>query len=110
MLEQIWFPVALLTAIGVAAGLLLALASRFLTIPVGKKVEEARSFLPGINCGACGFPGCDQYAKAVVEEGAAPNRCVPGREATARKLCDLMGVPFEGMAARKKPPQRPQKS
>ena len=26
MLEQIWFPVALLTAIGVAAGLLLALA------------------------------------------------------------------------------------
>ena len=31
-------------------------------MPTNEKVEALRACLPGANCGACGFPGCDGYA------------------------------------------------
>ena len=78
MLEAILLPVAVLAAIGVLAGIMLALFSYFMKVPTDQKLEEVRSILPGVNCGVCGYAGCDQYARAIVKEGAAINRCVPG--------------------------------
>ena len=41
------------------------------------RVGEVLGVLPGANCGACGYAGCADYAKAIVE-GAPVNKCVPG--------------------------------
>lgn len=94
MLEAILIPVAVLTAIGLLAGIMLALAAVFMRVPTDKKLEEVRAILPGVNCGVCGFAGCDEYAKAIVK-GEAINRCVPGGDLGARKLSEVMGIPFE---------------
>src|SRR3712207_4280818 len=51
-----------------------------------------REALPGANCGGCGFAGCDAYADAVVNGGAAPNRCPVGGAAAAAKIAEVMGV------------------
>ena len=54
-------------SVAVLAGILLSVFSHFFAVeknPLEKKVREC---LPGINCGACGYKGCDDYASAVAK-------------------------------------------
>ncbi|MCX7727816.1 MAG: 4Fe-4S binding protein, partial [Chitinispirillaceae bacterium] len=44
------------------------------------------------NCGACGYPGCSGFAKAVVEGKAEPNGCIPGGAKVAHAVAEAMGV------------------
>jgi Na+-translocating ferredoxin:NAD+ oxidoreductase RNF subunit RnfB len=57
--------------------------------PLAGLVREA---LPGANCGACGFPGCDGYAAAVVSGKAGTGSCTVGGKAVAEKLASLVGT------------------
>jgi Na+-translocating ferredoxin:NAD+ oxidoreductase RNF subunit RnfB len=57
---------------------------------------EVRDCLPGANCGACGFSGCDAYAKALAESPETPaNLCRPGGEETVKAICEILGVEAE---------------
>lgn len=64
-------------------------------VPRDKKTEQIRAALPGANCGACGFPGCDAYAEAVGKEETTPDRCSVGGTATAKALAEILGVTIE---------------
>ena len=57
--------VVTVAAIGLIAGIILTLASHFMAIKVDEKVVKVRECLPGANCGACGYAGCDEYAEKV---------------------------------------------
>ena len=59
MIQSILIPLLVLSVIGVLAGVLLALASHFFKVEENKTVKAVRECLPGANCGACGFAGCD---------------------------------------------------
>jgi Na+-translocating ferredoxin:NAD+ oxidoreductase RNF subunit RnfB len=50
-----------------------------------------RAELPGANCGACGFPGCDGFANSAAKGDAPANGCVVGGAAVAEKLAKLLG-------------------
>ncbi len=93
MLENILIAFAVVTATGLILAVLLALASHFLFVKKDEKVEKIREALPGVNCGACGYTGCDEYAKAIAE-GAKTNLCVPGADAVSQKISDILGVEF----------------
>lgn len=82
-------------AVALVAGVLLALISRFFGIEEDVKVKKLRECLPGINCGACGYKGCDDYAAAMAKGLAAPNLCVPGAEGVANELGEILGVEVE---------------
>ena len=64
-MTQILVPVILVAAIGLIAGLGLAVASIVFAVPKDEKAEAIREVLPGANCGACGYSGCDGYAAAL---------------------------------------------
>lgn len=83
---------AVVTAVGLIAAILLALASHFLSVDENNKTKQVRECLPGINCGACGYTGCDEYAKAVAENGEKTNLCVPGADTVAESIANVMGV------------------
>ena len=91
----------ILTALGVVAsiglilGILLALVIKFFGIEEDKRVAEIRENLPGINCGACGFKGCSDYAEAIARGDAAPNLCIPGAKAVAEAIGEILGVEVE---------------
>ena len=88
--------VIIVGVIGLVCSVLLVVASHFLSVPVDTRVEDIRAFLPGANCGACGYAGCDGYAHALIEdEGVKTNLCVPGADGVSRKLSEVMGVAFE---------------
>lgn len=82
-------------AVALVLGVLLALISRFFAVEEDQKVKAIRACLPGVNCGACGCKGCDDYAAAVAEGTVKPNLCVPGAEATARELGEILGIEVE---------------
>ncbi|MDR0490827.1 MAG: RnfABCDGE type electron transport complex subunit B [Oscillospiraceae bacterium] len=83
------------TAIGFICAIVLAIASKVMSVKVDERVASIRAGLPGANCGACGFSGCDGYAVALVNEGAKTNLCTPGGDAVSKAISTILGVDFE---------------
>lgn len=90
---EILIPVLILSAIAVLCAVLLTLSSVFFAVKEDERAAAIRECLPGANCGACGFSGCDGYAKAL-SEGTTDktNLCVPGGDAAARDIAAILGV------------------
>ncbi len=88
----ILLPVIIVMAIGLIAGLLLALAAKFMAVPTDEREAALRECLPGANCGACGYSGCDGYAAALSKSETTPDKCAPGGSNTAAELGKILGV------------------
>ena len=89
-------PIAAAVAIALIAALLLSLAAKFMAVPVNETQAAIRAQLPGANCGACGFAGCDDYAAALAEGGdVKTNVCVPGADAVAAAIAAILGQDAE---------------
>lgn len=71
---------------------LLGFAHTKLKVEEDPEVAEIEDVLPGLDCGACGYPGCQQCAKAMVAGEASPDSCVPGGEEVAEQVADILGV------------------
>ena len=81
-----------LGCIGMVAAIALGIAAKKFAVEVDPRELAAMEVLPGINCGACGFPGCAGYAKALVTGKAEPNLCPPGGAELVTKLARILGV------------------
>ncbi len=95
-MEAIIWTVVLMTAVGLIGSLLLLFASRKFAIGEDERLTYLVSILPGVNCGSCGYAGCEQYAKAMIA-GAAPNACTPGGPRVADDLAAFLGVESMGV-------------
>lgn len=92
----ILIPVLLLTAIAILCAVLLTLSDTFFGVKEDETAQAIRECLPGANCGACGYSGCDGYAKALAEKSVeATNLCIPGGDSTARQIANVLGVEAE---------------
>lgn len=91
-MDKILLPVAILSIMGAVFAFLLGIVSKLTHIPVDEKERMVRDALPGANCGACGYPGCDGCAKAIVVGEAPVSACVIGGEKTTQAVADIMGT------------------
>jgi RnfABCDGE-type electron transport complex B subunit len=78
-------------ALAFALGLALGFFKQFFAVEEDPLKIQIRSLLPGANCGACGFPGCDGYAGALATGAAGINACPVGGQAVAEQLAALVG-------------------
>lgn len=92
MLTNVLTALIVVVSVGLLFGILLALFIHFFGVEEDEKTKKIRDVLPGINCGACGFTGCNEYAQALSKGNAKPNLCIPGANATAKALGSLLGV------------------
>lgn len=81
-------------------GVGLAFAGRKLAVAVDERVLLLKDALPGINCGACGYAGCQDYANAMVHHDAPANKCSPGGPETVAKLSAILGKSAEAAERR----------
>ena len=90
---EILIPILVLVAVAVLCAVLLTVSSVFFGVKEDERVAAVRDCLPGANCGACGFSGCDGYAKAL-GDGVTdnPSLCVPGGDNTAKEIAAIMGL------------------
>ena len=91
--------IAIVTVAGLLGSVILVLAAKFMAVEEDPRIGEVTSCLPGANCGACGYAGCADYAKAIVEGGAPVNKCVPGGAKAAADVAAVMGVEAGATAA-----------
>jgi RnfABCDGE-type electron transport complex B subunit len=78
-------------ALAFVLGTTLGFFKNFFAVKEDPIVHEIRAILPGANCGACGFPGCDGYAAAVAEKKADISLCTVGGQSVAEQLSALVG-------------------
>ncbi len=80
---------------GLLFGVGLALAAKKFAVEVDPRVEQVLEVLPNANCGACGYPGCSGFAKAVVAGEAPITGCTPGGKPVAEKIAAILGREVE---------------
>lgn len=81
------------TVIGLVCAVVLAIASKVMAVPVDETEVKIRGCLPGANCGACGYAGCDGYAAALASgDETQTNKCIPGSDGVAAQIADVLGV------------------
>lgn len=84
------------SAVGIICAIMLVIASKVMAVKVDQKVLDLRAALPGANCGACGYAGCDGYAAALAADmGVKTNLCTPGADAVSKQISEILGVAFE---------------
>ena len=82
-----------LAIISLICAVVLTVAATFFAVKENEKVIAVRECLPGANCGACGYSGCDGYAKALGEgECDNPSLCIPGGDGVAKEIGEIMGL------------------
>ncbi|MFU8780338.1 MAG: RnfABCDGE type electron transport complex subunit B [Kiritimatiellia bacterium] len=100
--------ISILVTAGVIGGIAmicasaLAIAAHVFAVQQNPRVAELEKLLPGINCGACGFAGCSDYAKAMAAEEIGIDRCAPGGTEVLEALAAATGAvaaAFEKMVA-----------
>lgn len=62
----IFITIGIVSLLGLTCALFLGISQKTLGIKEDQKLKELISMLPGVNCGACGFPGCSSFAKALL--------------------------------------------
>ncbi len=90
---EILIPVAILFGIALVCAVLLTVANKYFGIKEDEKAVAIRDCLPGANCGACGYSGCDGYANALASgKTTETNLCVPGGDGAAKQIAEILGV------------------
>ncbi len=90
----IW-AVLVLGVLGLTFGIILAIASKVFEVEVDPKITMIREALPGANCGACGFPGCDGLAKAMTLGKIGANGCPVASSSAVEQISGILGVSAE---------------
>jgi Na+-translocating ferredoxin:NAD+ oxidoreductase RNF subunit RnfB len=92
IIETLKFVAIFLLGVGAVFGIGLAFAAKKFDVKTDPRVEQVLDVVAHAHCGACGYPGCRQYAEAVVmDPDVAPNLCSPGRAPTAEAIARITG-------------------
>ena len=81
--------------LGSVLGIIIGLVAKAFAVEVDERVEGVEERLPGANCGGCGFAGCADFAKAVVEERAKPGECPVAAPEDISNIADYLGIVAE---------------
>lgn len=93
--QDIVIATLVVSLIGLIIGLFLGLASKQLEVPVDETEAIVRELLPGANCGACGYAGCDACASAIATGEAAADVCPVASSDVHAEIAEVMGSSVE---------------
>lgn len=84
--------VLVLLLLGLVLGLVIGIVSRLFGVEQDPRLEETEALLPGANCGACGFAGCADFAKALVGGKAEVGQCTSISAENCGRVAALLGM------------------
>jgi electron transport complex protein RnfB len=91
-MTAILIPVLLLGGLTLGFGTFLIFSAEKFKVKKDERIEKILEVLPGIDCGACGTPGCAAFASGIVKGEYAVNGCKVGGEEVASKIAKILGV------------------
>ena len=101
--DSAWPAGATMLGLGAGFAVVLLIASEKLKVEVDPKIEQIHEALPNLDCGACGFAGCGQYAKAVLENPELIGKCAPGGAETSGKIGNILNLQISDSGPSKRP-------
>lgn len=94
-MDMILLSIVVVAVTGMVLGICIAVAAKKFAVEADPRIDEVTGMLPGANCGGCGFAGCADLAKNIVEGKAPANKCpVCTPEAVAR-IAEYLGQKVE---------------
>ncbi|MGE3062762.1 MAG: RnfABCDGE type electron transport complex subunit B [bacterium] len=90
MIKEILTAVAVLGSLSILLGIAILITMKVFEVKRDPAVDEMMSVLPGVNCGACGFAGCEQFAVAMAKKGELYKICPVGKDAVSTKIQDIL--------------------
>jgi len=91
-MSEIAVAAGIMGGLGLAFGLMLAVAYRLLHVEEDPRLDQLESMLPGSNCGACGSPGCRAFAESVLAGTNPPAGCTVASPDAIEGIADYLGV------------------
>ena len=80
-----------LAVMGLFLGLGLAYSAEYLKVEIDERLEKITGMLPGINCGACGYPGCAGFAEGIMDgEVEKLSNCKPGKDENYNAIIEYL--------------------
>ncbi len=92
-IREILVPTLIVGGMTLVLGLILGIVSKVFQIPVNQLQVDLQAVLPGANCGACGFSGCEGYSVYLANGGTETGKCPVGGSDVSSELAALLGVP-----------------
>lgn len=81
-----------MAGLGLFFGIVLAVAYRRLRVEEDPRLEVLEGKLPGSNCGACGEPGCQAFARALLAGSRPPSGCTVSSAEAIDGIASFLGV------------------
>jgi len=91
-MNEIILAAAIIGLMGVIFGIGLSAAAKIFHVQEDERIARVRALLPGANCSACGYPGCDGLAAAIVGGTADATACPVSGAEFGELLGEILGV------------------
>jgi Na+-translocating ferredoxin:NAD+ oxidoreductase RNF subunit RnfB len=86
--------IAIVAVLAIVFASLIVLVSKLCAVKEDQRVSEISENLAGANCGGCGYAGCADFAKALVEGKASINDCGATPCEAKEIIAKILDVPF----------------
>ena len=87
--------VAIVAVLAIVFALLIVLVSKLCYVKTDERVDAVSSNLAGANCGGCGYAGCGDYAKALVEGKTTLGCCGATSNEAKQEIAKILNIPFD---------------
>lgn len=97
---EILIPTLILFGLALIFAVLLAYLGKKLAVTRDERIDMVAEKLSGANCGACGYPGCEGFATALVEGKANLSDCASTPKANKDEIAEILGISNTGEATK----------
>jgi len=80
------------TGLGAILAAVIGAAAKTFAVETDPRTETVTDMLPGANCGGCGYAGCADLAKAIVEGRADPSLCPVAPPEGSKRIAEYLGI------------------
>ena len=90
--SSLFIVLGILAVLSIVFTLLILLVGKVCKVEEDERIAKVQENLSGANCGGCGFAGCADFAKALVEGRAEMNACASTSKDGKAKIGEILGV------------------
>ena len=88
----------IVAVIAIIFAILIVTVSKLCFVKEDERIEKISENLAGANCGGCGYAGCADFAKALVEGSASINDCGATSNENKEVIAKVLDIPFSASA------------
>ncbi len=88
----------IVAVVAVIFAILIVTVSKLCFVKEDERIQSVSEHLAGANCGGCGYAGCADYAKALVEGNATLNDCGATSNEDKEFIAQVLGLEYSASA------------